>query len=131
MAESPPEQFTMVVSQSFYGFSRFSAAEAWAPAVNVYQLKGRLEICVDLAGIERDAIDVRVEPGRVSIRGVRPAPDPPAYQDETPLRILSMEIDYGPFCRTITIPDHVDLNRVESAYREGMLWITLPLKRRR
>lgn len=131
MPTQPPEQFTMVLSQAFYGFSRFCAAEAWAPSVNVYQLKGRLEVCVDLAGIDREVIDVRVEPGTLLVRGVRAAPDPPTHQEDTPLRIVTMEIDYGPFCRTIPIPDHVDLRRVESAYREGMLWITLPLKPRR
>ena len=131
MPTHPPEPFAMVVSQAFYGFSRFCAAEAWSPAVNVYQLKGRLEVCVDLAGIDREAIDVRVEPRRLTVRGVRAAPDPPTHDDDSPMRIVTMEIDYGPFCRSITIPDRVDLRKVESAYRDGMLWITLPLKPRR
>lgn len=128
MPTHPPDQLAMVVSHAFYGFSRFSATEAWSPAVNVYQLPARLEVCVDLAGIERKRIDVRVEPGRLLIRGVRPAPDPPAHDGDDALRIVTMEIDYGPFCRTLTIPEQVDLPKVSSAYREGMLWITLPLK---
>jgi HSP20 family protein len=135
MSYSPPapEPFAMVIAQSFHaGFSRFAATEAWAPSVNVYQLDDRLEVAVDLAGIERDRIDVRVEPGRLLIRGVRPAPEPPSdHETGAPMRILTMEIDYGPFARVLPIPEHVDLRRVQSAYREGVLWITLPLRRRR
>lgn len=130
-----PEPFALVVGQAFYqSFSRFASTEAWSPAVNLYQLPDRFELAVDLAGIERSRIDVRVEPGRLTIRGVRPAPEPPAddrNDDERPMRILAMEIDYGPFARTVSIPEGVNLAEVSSAYRDGMLWVTLPLKRRR
>lgn len=94
--------------------------------MNIYQLPGRLEVCLDLAGIDRQQIDVQVHPGTLRIRGTRLAPDPPSH-DDGPLRILSMEIDYGRFSREMTIPQNVDLQRVESRYRDGMLWITLPL----
>ncbi|MEZ6189908.1 MAG: Hsp20/alpha crystallin family protein [Phycisphaerales bacterium] len=35
-----------------------------------------MHICVDLAGIDRDKIDVRIEPGRLTVSGVRHAPEP-------------------------------------------------------
>lgn len=133
-SSSSPEPFALVVGQTFYqSFSRFASTEAWSPAVNIYQLEDRLQVAVDLAGIERNRIDARVEPGRLLIRGVRPAPEPPHDPSEgaQPMRILTMEIDYGPFARSIAIPENVDLASVSSEYREGMLWITLPLKRRR
>lgn len=128
----------MVVGQTFYqSFSRFSSTEAWSPAVNIYQLADRIEIAVDLAGIEREQIDVTVEPGRLLIRGHRPAPDPQGLagdaegsEGDQPMRILTMEIDYGPFSRVIAIPEQADLSRVSSEYREGMLWITLPMRER-
>jgi len=107
-------------------FGKYSRDEAWSPAVNVYQLPGRLELCVDLAGVDRRELDIQVQTGRLSIRGTRRAPQPPHHPDG-PMRILSMEIDYGPFRRIIAIPNEVDLEHVESSYRAGMLWIVLPL----
>ena len=107
-------------------FGRCSPTDTWAPSVNVYQLRSRLEVCVDLAGVNREELDVRVEPGRLLIRGVRHAPEP-TDREGGPMRILGMEIDYGPFQREIALPDEVRLEQVESNYSDGLLWITLPM----
>ncbi|MFW6058667.1 MAG: Hsp20/alpha crystallin family protein [Phycisphaeraceae bacterium] len=108
-------------------FGRCSPTDTWAPSVNVYQLRGRLEVCVDLAGVQRESMDVRVEPGRLIIRGVRQAPEP-SDREGGPMRIVGMEIDYGPFHREITLPEQVRLEHVQSSYADGLLWITLPMK---
>ena len=117
----------------YRSFSQFSQAQAWSPAVNIYQVGKQLHICVDLAGIDRDKIDVRIEPGRLTVSGVRHAPEPkpattsPAAQPDVDMKIHSMEIDYGAFCRVIQVPQRVNLDNVRSEYRQGLLWITLPL----
>ena len=128
------ESLALVVGHTlFQGFRKFSPTESWTPSINVYQLRDRLEVAVDLAGIHRHELDVRVEVGRLLVRGVRHAPEPPTCEEDREgcegqaMRILTMEIDYGPFSRSIAIPDHVDLRKVASEYREGVLWITLPL----
>jgi HSP20 family protein len=105
----------------------FSPNQSWSPSINVYRLTRRFEICVDLAGVDKNEIDIRVEPGRLVLRGFRQAPDPTCGVEEN-LRIVSMEIDHGPFCRTIALPDQVDLSRVQSRYENGLLWIDLPLR---
>lgn len=120
-------RISAVVQQTVLQFSgQFSPSEAWRPAVNVYQLPDRLEICVDLAGADRQKIAVQVEPGQLLIEGERPAPDPPRSADEA-MRIVGMEIDFGRFRRSISLPSNVRLDRVESSYDAGLLWIRLPL----
>ena len=111
-------------------FGRCAPTDTWSPAVNVYQLPGRLMVCVDLAGVKRDQLDVRVERGRLYIHGMREAPEPTEH-DGGPMRILGLEIDYGPFSRDIAIPEAVQLNKVDSSYANGLLWITLPLQDKR
>ena len=110
-------------------FGRCAATDTWSPAVNVYELPGRLMVCVDLAGVKREQLDVRVERGRLYIHGTREAPEP-ATHGRSPMRILGMEIDYGPFSRDIAIPQDIALDRVQSKYTQGLLWITLPLRQR-
>jgi HSP20 family protein len=124
----------VVVDHAVYrSFSQFSQAQAWSPAVNIYQVGRLMHICVDLAGIDRDKIDVRIEPGRLTVSGVRHAPEPkpaattPPAQPDVDMKIHSMEIDYGAFCRVIPVPQQVNLDGVRSEYRQGLLWITLPL----
>ena len=105
----------------------FLPDESWTPQVNVYQFERRLEVCVDLAGLEPSKIDVHIEPGRLVIRGVRPTPDPRRNPDE-PMRLDAMEIDHGAFSRVLRVPDQVDIARVESQYLSGFLWIRMPFR---
>ena len=125
----------VVVDHAVYrSFSQFAQAQAWSPAVNIYQVARVLHVCVDLAGIDRDKIDVRIEPGKLTVSGVRHAPEPkptdPALpHGEVDMKIHSMEIDYGSFRREIPVPREVNLDGVKSEYRQGLLWIRLPLAR--
>ena len=115
-----------VVPQKF----GFCPVDSWTPLVNLYQLDDRIEVCVDLAGVDPKKIDVQIEPGRLIISGERGTPEPPREDGET-IRIVAMEIDHGQFCRTVALPDVVDIRRAESEYKSGLLWVRLPLRGRR
>jgi HSP20 family protein len=104
-----------------------SPTALWRPAVNAYRLADQFVICVDLAGMDRKNISVRVESRRLRVSGTRPPPEPPRDAD-APAQTLAMEIDYGPFERALELPAEVDAERVTANYRDGLLWVTLPLK---
>jgi len=106
--------------------AQFGAGPAWQPAVNAYLCTGQITLCVDLAGVDREALEIRAEIRRVSIRGRRELPEPGGKDPET-LRILAMEIDYGSFERQIELPVEVDTRRVAAEQRNGLLWVYLPL----
>jgi len=109
--------------------SRFSqfAPHFWEPAINAYRCEKCVRICVDLAGVERSMIELTVEPRRVLIRGSRELPEP-ANKDDRMLQLLAMEIDYGPFERNIVLPADVEIDKATAEQRNGLLWISLPLK---
>jgi HSP20 family protein len=107
-------------------FSRF-AARAWEPAINAYRCEKCIRICVDLAGVDRSTIDLTVEPRRVLIRGTRELPEPTHAEGHT-VQLLAMEIDYGPFIREVPLPAEVEVDRAHAEQRNGLLWISLPLK---
>lgn len=104
---------------------QFQPAEAWTPPVNVYQLNGDFVVCVDLSGVEPESIEVTVSPGVLTIRGLRETPDPRVKSNQS-MRIMSMEIDHGPFCRHVRLPDDVDIKSAATDYHKGLLWIRLP-----
>jgi HSP20 family protein len=99
----------------------------WSPAINAYLLPGRVEVCVDLAGVARDEIDVTIQQGALVIRGTRRAPEPERGGGEG-VRVIGMEIDYGPFCRRLRLPEEVDVDKVEARRDDGLLWISMPLR---
>ena len=101
------------------------APPTWQPAINAYRCEKGIRICVDLAGVDRKEIDLRVEPYRVVIRGEHDVSGPKEPHDST-VEMLAMEIDYGPFERTIELFDEVDVGKVHAEQTNGLLWIHLP-----
>ena len=106
-------------------FSRF--AYAWQPAINAYRCETCIRICVDLAGVDCSVIDLTVESRRVVIRGTRELPEP-SHAEGHAVQLLAMEIDYGPFEREMTLPAEVEIDKAHAEQRNGLLWISLPLK---
>jgi HSP20 family protein len=102
------------------------AADRWRPAINGYRCGDSFVVCVDLAGVDKAAIQVLASAHRLTIRGTRQPPEPGCDQPR-PVQVLVMEIDYGPFERVLELPAEVDTERVSAEHREGLLWVYLPL----
>jgi HSP20 family protein len=114
-------------------FSGFRENEyLWRPAVNIFLCSSCLRICVELAGVDPEETEVRVTPGWLSVSGNRTAPEPSCGEEEETsvsqkaVRVLAMEISYGKFERSIEIPLGYDLERINTKWENGLLWIFLP-----
>src|SRR5262250_830109 len=101
---------------------------AWQPAINAYRCDTCIRICVDLAGVDRSLIDLSVEPRRLVIRGTRELPEPTG-DEGCAKQLLAMEIDYGPFERELTFPVDVEIDQAHAEQRNGLLWISLPVRK--
>jgi HSP20 family protein len=99
----------------------------WRPPVNAYRCDAKLVVFVDVAGVSRDSVDVRVEPGRLLIRGRRPTPEPDS-SEMGHCHLLALEIDQGSFERTLDLPPEVNPNDVTTEYRDGLFRISIGLK---
>ena len=107
-------------------FHKYCPDESWMPAVNFYEDDTRYYLVADLAGVEAEGIDVRPEDGNLVLSGYRQTPDVPKPSGN--VRLHHMEIDHGHFCRSMEMPDDVDVDRVEAFYKSGLLWVELPKK---
>jgi HSP20 family protein len=114
-------------------FSNFrDSGVQWRPPINVFHCASCFRICVELAGIEPDQIEVEVGLGRLWIRGYREAPEPlqqqeiPLSTNRKPVRVVTMEIDHGRFEREVEVPRGYDLGRITTEWENGLLWIFLP-----
>ena len=113
------------------GYYSFYPTETWTPNVNLYETDGAYVVCVDLAGVEKEKIDVEVADGRLKLRGRRAVPMAAAISVDTPstrLRVHLMEIDHGSFARDVELPEDVHHDRINAKYESGLLWIELPKK---
>lgn len=98
----------------------------WLPDVNVYAHADCIEVCVDLAGVNKQDIKVEVEPRRLVVRGHRKPPDRGCVPSSC-VRILVMEIADGSFERILEFLVTVDTECVVAKHDNGWLWITLPV----
>ena len=64
------------------GYFNFCPSETWTPSVNVYETPGAFVVCVDLAGVEKEKIDLELVENRLRLRGHRHAPTYD-FEDET------------------------------------------------
>jgi len=108
------------------GFHKFCPGEAWAPAVNLYEDQKCYCIVADLAGLQVEEIDLRTQQGLMILSGNRQTPSVPESLGS--VRVHLMEIDHGPFCRSIELPEDADVDSVKACYRGGYLWMWIGKK---
>ena len=99
----------------------------WRPSINVYRCEKCIVICVELAGVDRAEIALRVEPLRVLLSGRRRPPEPDRDLGEV-CQVFALEIDVGGFEREILLPHEIVPAGVRAEQRNGLLWIELPLQ---
>lgn len=88
----------------------------WSPAISVRRDGGDLVIEVELAGMDRSAVDVAATRNLLTIQGVRP-PGPALQSSERP---------FGRFFRAITLPDDARAGQMTAHMRDGLLTIRIP-----
>ncbi len=94
---------------------------AWTPNADVYETADRLVVRLELAGVERDNIEITLDERLLAVRGHRRDPCRTGR-----CQFRQMEIDYGFFERRIVIPVSVDGNRAHAVFDNGFLQIDLP-----
>lgn len=155
LATDPPfgplkRQMNKMMDQMSKGFYSFYPSETWTPNVNLYETDVSYLVCVDLAGVVKNEIDVHVVEQRLVLKGSRAVPIKPARSEKAEhdnsgesggatrqgqgeeahprYRVHLMEIDHGCFSREVELPEDVLSERISATYRNGMLWIELPKK---
>ncbi len=124
-------QMNKILEQMQKGYYNFLPSETWQPNVNLYENEQSYIVCVDLAGVDKDKIDLSVVDSHLILRGARPVPAcTPDTQSPEPgkVKVHLMEIDHGSFAREVELPVDVHKERISARYVDGMLWIELPKK---
>ena len=120
-------QVARMMEQLSKGYYNFLPSEVWTPNVNLYETENDYRVCVDLAGVEKDKIDISVIDQRLTLRGTRAVPQCMAAGNEAErLRVHLMEIDHGAFSRDVELPHNVIKENITARYVDGLLWIELP-----
>ena len=119
------DRINRVVSDAYgrSGDDALFTSGAWVPPVDIYQ-NGEHELVLkaELPDMSREAIEITVDNGTLSINGEKKIAD---VKEEQFHRV---ERRYGTFSRSFSLPPTVDPGRVAAESKDGVLTVRLPLR---
>ena len=99
--------------------------QLWLPAIDVYETDAAFVLEADLPGVHQENVNIQFDKNAITISGTRGA-TLPAKDKPQQLRVFSAERLSGAFSRSVRLPDHVDAEKIEATYQDGVLSITVP-----
>ncbi len=107
---------------SFDGRAR---TQLWLPPIDIYETDSAIVVEADLPGVHQENVDIQFDRNTLTLSGTRAA-TLPSKDKATQLRVFSAERLSGGFSRSIRLPEHVDAERIEATFADGVLTITVP-----
>ena len=101
--------------------SEWAPAEAWRPAIDVYETAKGVVVRVEIPGVRAGDVKVTVDGDLLVVRGVRRPPE-----REEAARPHRLEIAFGRFERRVRIAVPFEKDRVAAELEDGFLTIELP-----
>jgi HSP20 family protein len=95
----------------------------WAPSVDIFETQDEVIVKADLPEVKLEDIAINLENGVLSLKGERKF----EHKEEKP-GYHRMERSYGSFARNFSIPETVDVEKVQASFKDGVLTIALPKK---
>ena len=93
----------------------------WAPSVDISERKDAYLVAVELPGVNAGDVEITFEDGLLTIQGERHF-----AHDSSEEKMHRTERFYGGFRRSITLPSHVEADKIEASAQDGVLQIMVP-----
>lgn len=98
-----------------------SSGMTLVPSAEMVETADAVHLKLEIPGMEAKDLDVQVTEDTVSLKGER--------KSETKTEekgIVRSEFHYGKFERVIPLPTHIQTDKVQAEYKNGVLTLTLP-----
>ena len=106
---------------SFFDEGGNGERRRWAPAVDLFEREDSLVLKADLPGMTEADVQVEVRDNVLTIAG-----DRKAEHEGKQNGFYRVERSFGHFSRSLQLPDGVDADRIEAAFDNGVLQVTIP-----
>ena len=97
------------------------AVGGWFPPVDIHEEAARIVLRAEVAGVNRDDIEVSVENGTLTLRGEKKQSK--VTESENAYR---QERFYGFFTRSFVLPSAIDADHINATYKDGVLEVVVP-----
>lgn len=116
-------KFEKTIAEIFHSMNpMFSFSKSsWKPQMDMYETPEEIIIFAEIAGVEKEDLDLEISSRAIRIAGKRLLKPP---VDKGRYRLA--EIQYGTFERVLYLPGAIDTEQVTATYKKGLLDIRLP-----
>jgi HSP20 family protein len=97
------------------------SSSTWLPAVDVWETENELVLAFDLPGIPEAKVSVELDDNVLTVSGERER-----THEHSGDRFYRYERRFGTFARSVTLPQGVNEEAIQAAYRDGVLEIRVP-----
>src|SRR4051812_7616560 len=101
------------------GSGNSSGAIMAAPRIDVHETQDGLELTAELAGVDQNNVDIRLDDDVVTLRGEK-------RNERRDAKAHVVERSYGTFERSIHLPFAPDPEKVQASFHNGVLTIQVP-----
>ncbi|MGH7972135.1 MAG: Hsp20/alpha crystallin family protein [Limisphaerales bacterium] len=96
---------------------------AWLPSVDIYENEQNIVLKAELPGVDPKDVEATVHEGTLYLKG-----DRKYEKDVKEESYHHVERAYGSFARSFELPASVDADKVQAAFKDGVLTLTMPKK---
>jgi HSP20 family protein len=95
-------------------------ARVFLPSADIYETPDALTVILEMPGVEKSNVDIRVEDGILNVEGRL---ELSKYQGLQP---LYTEYNVGHYARSFQLSSKIDQNAIEAELKDGVLSLKLP-----
>jgi HSP20 family protein len=106
---------------TFFGGRPVNGARRWVPPMDLVETDDHLVLKADLPGLERDDVNIEIKDGVLTVSGERRA-----EHEERADGFYRVERAFGGFSRSLSLPEHVDADRISASFDKGVLEVRIP-----
>jgi HSP20 family molecular chaperone IbpA len=99
---------------------RTEAGKFYSPYTDIYESASEVVVAMEMPGVEKSAIDIRLEKGVLTVTG---RVDSRKYEN---LEAIYSEYNVGNFVRTFTLSTKIDSDKIAASVADGVLTVRLP-----
>jgi len=95
-------------------------ARVYVPVTDIFETNAALMLALEMPGVDRENIDVKLESGVLTIEGTI---DFTKYEGMYP---VYTEYNVGNYARTFELSSDIDQERISAELKDGVVMLTLP-----
>ena len=118
-----PTTFSNIIDRFFNESVARSGGSVYAftPRVDIIENEKNFEILVAVPGMNKEDFSIDINENYLTVSGERKF-----TKERKENAFRSIETQYGSFSRSFSLPDNIDINKIEAEYKNGILEIVLP-----